>query len=151
MKWSHQGRIQRLCWRGGLSYGAIFSIIDGTNCSPKAVLACRSVNLVFISFSVPEADPGFQVRGPHLKKLRRAEGGAKIFGVFRVKNHDFTPKKSYFFPILGGRARAGCVPTWIRPWTPIVLLIYTIKSGKGIGSDRWKKERSIVILDMDIS
>jgi hypothetical protein len=27
---------------GGLSYGAIFSIIDGTNCSPKAVLACRS-------------------------------------------------------------------------------------------------------------
>jgi hypothetical protein len=39
------------------------------------------------------ADPGFQVRegGAHLKKLRRAEGGANIFGVFRVKNHDFTP------------------------------------------------------------
>ena len=62
--------------------------------------------------------------GAHLKKLRRAEGGtkllgyfvwkitilrqkiiffsiaeggAKIFEVFRVKNHDFTPKKSYFF------------------------------------------------------
>jgi hypothetical protein len=36
-------------------------------------------------------DPGFQVRGgAHLKKLRRAEGGANIFGVFRVKkNHDF--------------------------------------------------------------
>jgi hypothetical protein len=31
------------------------------------------------------ADPGFQVRGAHLKKLRRAKGGAKIFGVFRVK------------------------------------------------------------------
>jgi hypothetical protein len=30
------------------------------------------------------ADPGFQVRGAHLKKLRRAEGGAKILGVFRV-------------------------------------------------------------------
>jgi hypothetical protein len=29
--------------------------------------------------------------GAHLKKLRRAEGGAKCFGVFRVKNHDFTP------------------------------------------------------------
>jgi hypothetical protein len=25
------------------------------------------------------------------------EGGVKIFGVFRVKNNDFTPKKSYFF------------------------------------------------------
>jgi hypothetical protein len=31
--------------------------------------------------------------GAHLKKLRRAEGGAKIFGVFRVKIHDFTPIK----------------------------------------------------------
>ena len=37
---------------GGFSYGTIFSIIDGTNCRPRAVLACRSVNLVFISFSV---------------------------------------------------------------------------------------------------
>ena len=54
-------RRQRTCIPGadpetldeGLSYGAIFSIIDGTNCSPKAVLACtfRSVNLAFISFS----------------------------------------------------------------------------------------------------
>ena len=73
------------------------------------------------------ADPGFQVRGGGgaLKKIAPsggrcenfwgisceksrfydkkivffpiAEGGAKIFGVFRVKNHDFTPKKSYFF------------------------------------------------------
>ena len=41
------------------------------------------------------ADPGFQVRGggAQLKKLRRAEGGAKIVGVFRVKIHDFTPIK----------------------------------------------------------
>jgi hypothetical protein len=45
---------------------------------------------------IPGADPGFQVRGgAHLKKLRRAEGGAEIFGVFRVKNHDFT--QTYFF------------------------------------------------------
>ena len=39
-------------------------------------------------------------------KLHRAEGGAKIFGVFRVKNHDFTPKLLYFFQ-LGKEARAG--------------------------------------------
>ena len=39
----------------------------------------------------------FKLGGGALKKLRRAEGGANIFGVFRVKNHDFTPKKSYFF------------------------------------------------------
>jgi hypothetical protein len=42
------------------------------------------------------ADPGFQAKGAHLKKLRRGEGGANIFGVFRVKNHDFTPKNHIF-------------------------------------------------------
>jgi hypothetical protein len=50
------------------------------------------------------ADPGFQVRGEHLKKLRRAEGGANIFGVFRVKNHDYTPK-NHIFSNFGGRVR----------------------------------------------
>ena len=34
--------------------------------------------------------------GAHLKKLRRPEGGANIFGVFRVKNHDITPKNLIF-------------------------------------------------------
>ena len=54
-------------------------------------------------------DPGFQVReGALLKKSRRAEGGATIFGVFLVKNHDFK-QKIIFFPILGGRG-AGCAP-----------------------------------------
>jgi hypothetical protein len=51
------------------------------------------------------AEPGFQVRGAHLKKLRRAEGGAKNFGVFRVKNHDFTPKKIRFIPNAEGSAK----------------------------------------------
>ena len=50
------------------------------------------------------ADPRFQARRAHLKEMRRAEGGAKIFGVFRVKNHDFTPT-ILFFPTLGGGAR----------------------------------------------
>jgi hypothetical protein len=73
--------------------------------------------------------------------LRRAEGGAKCLGVFRVKNHDFTPKnhilfilrrearnllgyfvwkitilrqKIMFFPILGGRA-PGAPPPPLDP------------------------------------
>ena len=54
----------------------------------------------FLSQAIPGADPGFQVRGggggAHLQKLRRAEGGAKIVGVFRVKNHDYTPKNHVF-------------------------------------------------------
>ena len=37
----------------------------------------------------------FKLGGGHLKKLRRADGGAKIVGVFRVKNHDFTPKNQF--------------------------------------------------------
>ena len=46
------------------------------------------------------ADPGFQVR-------RGGGGGGALkifFGVFRVKNHDFTPK-NHIFPILGGGAK----------------------------------------------
>ena len=41
---------------------------------------------------LPGVDPGF------------AERGAKFFGVFRVKNHDFTPK-NHIFSILGGGVR----------------------------------------------
>jgi hypothetical protein len=75
--------------------------------------------------------------GGALKKLHRAEGGAKNFGVFRVKNHDFTPK-NYMFSNCGGRReifgvfraknhdftpknhifsnfRPGAPPPWIRP------------------------------------
>jgi hypothetical protein len=50
------------------------------------------------------ADPGFQVRRARLKRLPRAEGSAKIIGVFCVKNHDFTPK-NHIFSNLRGRAR----------------------------------------------
>ena len=59
--------------------------------------------MIFSTFA--GADPGFQVRGgAHLKKWRRAKGGAKIFGVFRVKNHDFTPKNHIFPNFRGGCA-----------------------------------------------
>jgi hypothetical protein len=43
-----------------------------------------------------------------LKKLGRAEGGTNIFGVFRVKNHDFTPKNHIFSNFREGGPRAGC-------------------------------------------
>ena len=66
----------------------------------------------------------FKLGGAHLKKLRRAEGGAKIVGVFRVKNHDFTPK-NLIFSNCGGRREnfwgISCEKSrfyakkWIRP------------------------------------
>ena len=34
--------------------------------------------------------------------MRRAQGGANNFGVFRVKNHDFTPKNHIFSNFRGG-------------------------------------------------
>jgi hypothetical protein len=64
----------------------------------------------------PWADPGFQVRGEYLKKLHRGEGGAKIFGVFRVKNHDFTPKNHIFSNcFLGGRGPGAPPPPGSAP------------------------------------
>ena len=56
----------------------------------------------------------FKLGGAHLKKMRRADGGAKIVGVFRVKNHDFTQKNHIFSNFRGG-ARRVRAPSWIRP------------------------------------
>ena len=48
---------------------------------PGGEWECIALLFVYLSIStVPGADPGFQVIGAHLKKLRRAEGGAKIVG-----------------------------------------------------------------------
>ena len=55
----------------------------------------------------------FQLGGAHLKKMRRAEGGAKNFGVFRVKNHDFTHKNHIFSNFRGGGGGGGGRP--VRP------------------------------------
>jgi hypothetical protein len=49
--------------------------------------------------SYPGADPGFQVRGAHLKKLRRAEGGAKFFWGISCEKSRFYAKKSYSFQL----------------------------------------------------
>ena len=55
----------------------------------------------------------FKLGGAHFKKLRRAEGGTKIFGVFRVKNHHFTQKNHIFSNFRG--ERAGCAPPGSSP------------------------------------
>jgi hypothetical protein len=51
----------------------------------------------------------------HLKKLRLAEGGAKIFGVFRVRNHDFSPKNNIFSNFRGGARRVPPPPPGSAP------------------------------------
>ena len=65
-----------------------------------------SISGLFLSEYIycPVTDPGFQVRGgANFKKLRRAEGGAKNVGLFRVKNHYFMPKNLMFSNFRGGR------------------------------------------------
>ena len=102
----------------------------------------------------PGADSGFQVRGRALKKIAPSRGrrenfwgisceksrfyakksyfsnfrGAReIFGVFHVKNHDFTPKKIIFLPILGGgggRAPGAPPPPLNPPLTSISIFLF---------------------------
>ena len=52
------------------------------------------------------------IQGAHLKKLRRAEGGANFLGVFRIKNHDFTPKNHIFSNSRGGVRPPGSAPAF---------------------------------------
>ena len=73
------------CWS---IYSIVYNGLYITFCSYVLFFVCSSS--IYGCWS--GADPGFQVRGAHLKTLRWAEGGAKMFGIFRVKNHDFTPK-----------------------------------------------------------
>jgi hypothetical protein len=77
------------------------------------------------------ADPGFQVRGGTLKKIAPSRGRREnIFGVFRVKNHDFTPKKIIFLPILGGWGEApGAPPPESAPVMGIVLASSKVNRG----------------------
>ena len=65
----------------------------------------------------------FKLGGADLKKLRRAEGGSKIFGVFRVKNHDFTPKNHIFSNFRGGRA-TGAPPAGSAPGMHVFFCIW---------------------------
>jgi hypothetical protein len=66
--------------------------------------------------------------------LRRAEGGAKNFGVFRVKNHDFTPKNR-IFPILGGaREIFGVFHVKNHDFTPKKIIFLPILGGRATGA-----------------
>jgi hypothetical protein len=44
----------------------------------------------------------FKLGGANFKNLRRAEGGTKMFGVFRVKNPYFMPTNLIFSNFMGG-------------------------------------------------
>jgi hypothetical protein len=74
------------------------------------------------------ADPGFQVRGGGgaIKKIAPSGGRRENFGVFRVKNHDFTPKNHIFSNFRGGGGGGG---RGVRPLDPpwYVVLICSLE------------------------
>jgi hypothetical protein len=92
-------------FRGGGGGGRVFitlfcvlgvvlqTILDVYNCFTCIVSLYRND-------PTPGADPGGGGAdgqgGAHLKKLRRAEEGANILGVFRVKNHYFMAEQDCF-------------------------------------------------------
>ena len=80
----------------GSIYGQLIYLINVCFIFKKILKMCSHSKISMVI----RGDPGFQVRevggGAHLKKLRRAEGGAKFVWVFRVKNHGFTPKNHIF-------------------------------------------------------
>jgi hypothetical protein len=66
----------------------------------------------------------------HLILLKRGcyWGGAKIFGGFRVKNHDFTPKNDIF-----SNFRVGAPPPpWIRPCIKYINIVLLVKLRYGL-------------------
>ena len=73
----------------------------------------------------------FKLGGAHLKKLCRAEGGAKIFGVFRVKNHDFTPKNHIFSIAEGGAKIFEAFRVKNHDFTPKNLIFSNFRGGGG--------------------
>jgi len=107
-------------------------------------MKCARYFVVCLLDQIAGADPGFQVSGGRTLKncaerreartflgyfvwkitmlcqkiiyLPIAEEGTKSYGVFRVKNHDFTPKKNHIFSnFRGGAHRVRPLP-WIRLW-----------------------------------
>ena len=60
----------------------------------QTIQNCESMIVLHISMQGQIQD--FKLRGAHLKKIASCGGRREIFGVFRVKNHDFTPKNHIF-------------------------------------------------------
>ena len=80
----------------------------------------------------PGADPRFHVRGGALNKIAPSGGGAKMFGVFRVKIKILRKKKSYFFPILREGPRVpppfGSAPAFNTDFIPKIDDLFAVVS-----------------------
>jgi hypothetical protein len=81
-------------------------------------IAILASGLYMLTLLYSGADLGFQVRGGALKKITPSGGKHEIFGVFRVKNHDFTPKNHVFKIAEGGAKIFGVFRVKNHDFTP---------------------------------
>ena len=107
--------VQR-CPSDSPTHCVVFLLCFSSSCVP----CYQFLWIVHFLIPFPGADPGFQVReGANLKKMRRTEGGANKFGVFRVKNHDLMPKNHIF-----SNFRGGGTPTPLDP--PLLSVFFNV-------------------------
>ena len=109
-------------------------------------------NMLVQKWHTPGADPGFQVGGGRaLKKMRGTEGGAKMFGVFHVKNHDFTPKNHIFSNFGRGSVRQVHPPPLDLPLMYMITSFFVLIVGWSFSfhgkclADEISKSRSFII------
>ena len=77
-------------------------------CTVPYVVSFSGLSILYCPFGIQGRIQDYKLGGGALKKLRRAEGAAKILGYF-VWKITILRQKIIFFQILGG-ARAGCAP-----------------------------------------
>ena len=77
-------------------------------CTVPYVVSFSGLSILYCPFGIQGRIQDYKLGGGALKKLRRAEGAAKILGYF-VWKITILRQKIIFFPISGG-ARAGCAP-----------------------------------------
>ena len=110
------------------------------------MLTCLSRILVFC-WCNPGANPGFEVRGgAHLKKIAPSRGRREIFGVFRVKNHDFTPKNHIFSIAEGGAKMFEVFRVKNHDFTPKIIF-FQILGGRAPGAPPPPESAPVIIYD----
>ena len=67
-------------------------------CILSIIITCMSIGILLqITRAYQGRIRDFKLGGAHIKNCAERREARNFFEVFRVKNHDFTPKKLYFF------------------------------------------------------
>jgi hypothetical protein len=73
-------------------------------CTVPYVVSFSGLSILYCPFGIQGRIQNFKLGG-RIKKIAPSGGSRENFGVFRVKNHDFTPKNHIFSHFRGGARR----------------------------------------------